>query len=197
MFKQVIGIPSTPFLANSFLYSYEAAWMENQTKTNYALARKFNHTLRYIDDLATLNNNGNMAKLATKIYPKELDLKHENKMDDHATFLDIDVSIVAGGFSTKLYDKRDAFPFQIVSFPDLSGNICSKVGYGTFTSQIIRIARACMHWQDFKERAQKLTNKLLQQHHSLTRLRTVFLKTWNRHEMQKRYKKSETYGGCQ
>ena len=43
----------------------------------------------------------------------------------------------------KTYDKRDAFKFEIINYPDLSGNIPTKPAYGVFTSQVIRYARIC------------------------------------------------------
>ena len=82
LFRQKIGIPMgtdcAPFLANLFLFSYENEWMMKMKKENPQLARKFNHSSRYIDDLLTLNNDGLMKQYMNDIYPDELDLKHEN-----------------------------------------------------------------------------------------------------------------------
>ena len=62
LFRQKIGIPMgtdcAPFLANLFLYSYEHEWMMKMKKTNPQLARQFNRSARYIDDLLTINNGG-------------------------------------------------------------------------------------------------------------------------------------------
>ena len=46
-----------PLLANLFLFYYEYKYMKNLTKNEIWVARKFNNTMRYIDDLLTLNNN--------------------------------------------------------------------------------------------------------------------------------------------
>ena len=66
LFRQKIGIPMgtdcAPFLANLFLYSYEHEWMMKMKKTNPQLARQFNRSARYIDDLLTINNDGLMKK---------------------------------------------------------------------------------------------------------------------------------------
>ena len=48
--------------------------MKNLIKNNIILAKKFNNTMRYIDDLLTLNNNQFDAAIKD-IYPKELKLK--------------------------------------------------------------------------------------------------------------------------
>ena len=48
--------------------------MKNLIKNNIILAKKFNNTMRYIDDLLTLNNNQFDAAIKD-IYPQELQLK--------------------------------------------------------------------------------------------------------------------------
>ena len=58
-----------------------------------------------------------------------------------------------------VYDKRDAFKFEIINYPDLSGNISTKPAYGVFTSQVIRYARICSKKNDLLERVKSLTKK--------------------------------------
>ena len=48
-----MGTDCAPLLANLFLFFYEN---KNQLKLSQKVAVKFKHTLRYIDDLLTLNN---------------------------------------------------------------------------------------------------------------------------------------------
>ena len=50
----------------------------------------------------------------------------------------------------KLFDKRDAFPFFIVRMPYISSNIPSFIFYGTFKSEVLRIARSTLRYEDFK-----------------------------------------------
>ena len=57
-----------------------------------------------------------------------------------------------GKLSTRLYDKRDDFDFHIVNFPFLSSNIPSGPSYGVYISQLIRYARCCSHYDDFRYR---------------------------------------------
>ena len=64
---------------------------------------------------------------------------------------------------TSIYDKRDDFPFKIVNFPDLSGNIPENGSYGVFIAQALRYARACTHYQDFIQRSNRLIHQLVQQ----------------------------------
>ena len=62
VYRQCVGIPMGIYrlctiLANLFLFYYEYKYMKNLIKNNIILAKKFNNTMRYIDDLLTLNNN--------------------------------------------------------------------------------------------------------------------------------------------
>ena len=64
---------SAPLLANLFLFYYEYKYTKNLIKDNLQVAMKFNGTMRYIDDLLTLNNSSFASKIPD-IYPPELDL---------------------------------------------------------------------------------------------------------------------------
>ena len=124
-------------------------------------AKKFNNTSRFIDDLATLNNDGILAKEKENIYPVELILNEENEDETKGTFLDIEVAVENKKFKTKTYDKRDDYNFEIINYPDLSGNIPQGAVYGVYTSQVIRYARVCSEKKDFIERVMILTGKLI------------------------------------
>ncbi len=89
----------------------------------YDIAAKFNKTGRFIDDLFTLNNDLVMQEYMSHIYPPELLLNKENENDTHTTFLDLDISLTDNKITHALYDKRDDFPFEIVNFPHLDGNV--------------------------------------------------------------------------
>ena len=54
-----------------------------------------------------------------QIYPTELLLNKANSSDTEAPFLDLNLSITNGIVSSKIYDKRDDFNFEIVNFPFL------------------------------------------------------------------------------
>ncbi|KAJ8299058.1 hypothetical protein KUTeg_023118 [Tegillarca granosa] len=67
IFQQTIGIPMgtncAPLLADLFLYSYESEFLQNLVKSGKkTVAKSFNYTYRYIDDVLSLNNHkfGNM-----------------------------------------------------------------------------------------------------------------------------------------
>ena len=52
-----------------------------------------------------------------QIYPSELQLYKANTSDTEAAFLDLHLSISNEIVSTKIYNKRDDFDFEIVDFP--------------------------------------------------------------------------------
>ena len=89
-------------------------------------------------------------------------------------YLDLDLGILDDKIHYNLFDKRDAFNFSIVNFPNLSGNIPAKQSYGVFISQLIRYARCCQHLQDFAERTKMLINKLVEQGFELHLLKKTF-----------------------
>ena len=155
-----MGIDPAPQMANLYLHSYEADFMEKLAKEDYRKAIKFNKTCRFIDDLETLNNDGILNEMKNRIYPVELTCNKENVGDKSATFLEMDISVINGRFKIKTYDKRDSYNFEIVNYPDLSGNVPIHAAYGVFTSQMIRYGRICTHFQDFLDRCKLLCDKL-------------------------------------
>ena len=61
VYRQTIGIPMgtdcAPQLANLFLFHYEYLYMINLMHDNLCTAKRFSDTVRYINDLLTLNNS--------------------------------------------------------------------------------------------------------------------------------------------
>ena len=55
--------------------------------------------------------------MVSQIYSSELQLNKANTSDTEAAFLDLQLSISYNIVSTKIYDKRDDFDFEIVTFP--------------------------------------------------------------------------------
>ena len=55
--------------------------------------------------------------MVNRIYPVELQLNKANSSVTEAPFLDLNISISNATVSTKIYDKRDNFDFDIVNFP--------------------------------------------------------------------------------
>ena len=79
VFQQTVGIPMgtncTPLLTDTFLYLYEADFIQGLLKKNgKKLARSFNFTFRYIDDVLSLNNS-RIGDFVDRSYFIELEIK--------------------------------------------------------------------------------------------------------------------------
>ena len=97
--------------------------MKSLTKEKrYDLIDAFNSTSRYLDDLLNIDNI-HFEHMVHRIYPTELQLNKANASDTEAAFLDLNLSIHNDIVSTKIYDKRDDFNFDIVNFPFLDGDV--------------------------------------------------------------------------
>ena len=145
---QTVGIPMgtncAPLLANIFLYSYEADFIQSLLSTvKKHLASRFNPTYRYIDDVLSINNP-EFENYLGQMYPAELEIKDTTESTTSASYLDL-LSIGRDGqLHTSIYEKRDDFNFHITNFPFLRSNIPSSPADGSFISQHIRYARACL-----------------------------------------------------
>ena len=135
----------------------------------------FNTTSRYLDGILNINNVY-FDNMVSQIYPSELQLNKANASDTEAAFLDLHLSISNDIVSTKIYDKRDDFDFEIVNFPFLDGDVPRSTSYGVYISQLIRFARASSYVADFNTRNKLLTQKLLKQGYRYHKLRKTFSK---------------------
>ena len=107
------------------------------------------------------------------IYPHSLKLNKENTEDSEASFFALSVKIQNQVFHTSLYDKQDAFSFDIVNFPNLSGNIPKKT-YPVVIAQVLRYANACMDYSHCVGHSKTLITKLRNQFYSGNILRRTF-----------------------
>ena len=90
--------------------------------------------------------------MVSQIYPSELQINKANTSDTEAAFLDLHLSVSNHIVSTKIYDKRDDFDFEIVNFPVLDGDVPRSTSYGVYISQPIRFTRASSYVADFNTR---------------------------------------------
>ena len=110
----------------------------------------------FLNDLLNIDNPY-FEGMVNQIYPPELQLNKANISDTEAPFLDLHLSVANGFVSSKIYDKRDDFDFDIVNFPFLDGDVPRRASYGVYISQLIRFARVCNHVTDFNARNRCLT----------------------------------------
>ena len=72
--------------------------------------------------------------MVSQIYPSELQLNKANISDTKAAFLDLNLSISNDIVSTKIYDKRYDFDFEIVNFPFRDGNVSFYILWSLYLS---------------------------------------------------------------
>ena len=93
----------------------------------------FNTISRYLDDILKINNVY-FDNMVSQIYPSELQLNKANTSDTEAAFLDLHLSISNDIVSTKIYDKRDDFDFEMFNFPFLDGDVTRFTYYVVYIS---------------------------------------------------------------
>jgi hypothetical protein len=151
VFQQTVVIPMgtncAPLLADLFLYSYEADFIQGLLKKNEKkLALSFNFTFRYIDDVLSLNNS-RFGDFIDRIYPVELEIKDTTDTRS-VSYIDLHFEIDSECWlRTKLHDKGDDFNCPIVNFPFICSNITAAPAYGVCISQFILYYRACGSYQ--------------------------------------------------
>ena len=158
-----MGTNCVPLLVDLFLYSYKAYFIQGFLKKNEKkLARSFNFTFRYIDDVLSLDNF-RFGDLVDRIYPIELRIQDTRY-------------------------QRDDFNFPILNFPFICSNVLAAPAYGVYISQLIRYSRACGSYQDFLDRGLLLTRKLLNQGIVLVKLKSSVRKLYcPHHDLVDRY----------
>ena len=176
-----MGTKCVTLVADLFLFCYERDFMISLSDDKQAdIVDAFNSTFRYLDGILNINNVY-FDTMVSQIYPSELQLNKANTSDTEAAFLDLHLSISNDIVSTKMYDKRDDFDFEIVNFPLLDGDVPRSTSYGVFISQPIRFARASSHVVDFNTRNKLLTQKLLKQGYLYHKLRKIFSKFYRQY----------------
>ena len=177
LYRQTVGIlmgtNCAPLVADLFLFCYERDFMLSLSDNNQTdIIEAFKSTSRYLDDLLNIDNSY-FEQMVGQIYPPELQLNKANSSDTEAPFLDMNLSITNGIVSSKIYDKRYDFNFEIVNFPFLDGDVPRSPSFGVYISQLIRFVRVRSNVDDFNNRNLFLTAKLLKQgyrYHKITTL---------------------------
>ena len=114
------------------------------------------------------------------IYPPSLELTQENSSNSMANVLDMEVKLVNGNITTKVYCKTDTFPFNVISLPFLETNIDTKICYKVFYGQIIRFQRLCTDISTFEERTKILIDILIKRRYRFDKLQREFCRAIER-----------------
>ena len=113
------------------------------------------------------------------------------------SYLDLLIDRSNGDLVCSIVDKRDAFDFDIVNFPDLPRNIPTAPAYGTYIPQLISYSRACHNYDNFSSRHSMLVERLFNQGFSARKLMGTFYKFMGRYsELASKFNKSPSSMIC-
>ena len=171
-----MGTYCAPLVADLFLFCCERDFIKSVSPENQAdIIEAFNSTSRYLDNLLNIDTI-HFKQMVNRIYPAEIQLNKTNSDDTDPPFLYLSLSISNGTVSTKIYNKRDDFDFDVVNFAFLDGDVPRRTPSGVYISQLIRFARASSNVNDLSCRNKALTAKLLKQDYRYHKLRKAFSK---------------------
>ena len=105
----------------------------------------------YLDDFLNIDTPY-FEKMVGQICPTELQLNKAKSSHTEAPFLDLSLSITNHIVTSKIYDNRDDFNFEVVNFPFLDGDVPRSPSHGVYISQLIRFARVFSNVEDFNNR---------------------------------------------
>ena len=141
-----MGTNCAPLVADLFLFCYEIDFMTSLSDVKQAeIIEGFKSTSRYLDDLSNIDNPY-FEGMVNRIYPPELQLKKAETSDTEAPFLDLHLSISNGFVSSKIYNKRDDFDFDIVNFPFLDGDVPRSTTYGVIFLNLFGLLECLVMW---------------------------------------------------
>ena len=112
--------------------------------------------------------------MVSQVYPSELQINNAKTSDTEASFLDLHLFISNDIVSTKNYNKRDNFDFEIVNFPFLDSEVPRSSSYGVYISQLILFARAYSNVVDLNTCNKLITLKQGYQYHKLCKTFSTF-----------------------
>ena len=178
LYRQVLRIPMgtncAPLVADLFLFCYKMDIMMSLSDEKQAdVIDAFNTTSRYLDDILNINYVY-FYNMVSQVYPPQLN--KANTSDTLAAFLDLHLSISNDIVSTKIYDKRDDFDFEIVNFLSFLWWWSSHDIPWSLYLSLYRFARASSYITEFNTGNKLLTQKLLKQGYQYHKLPKTFSK---------------------
>ena len=101
-------------------------------------------------------------------------LENTNVTGTVCDYLDLCFSLNDGNFSYKSYDKREDYAFDVIRYPNLSGNIPCGPAYGVFISQCKRYAEVNSSLENYVNDINILQSRIVKQGFSVYKLRERF-----------------------
>ena len=171
IYKQICGIPmggnSSSFIADLFLSYCEFDYCIKNLdiiQTNFS---SLSYSTRYIDDICIINYT-NFLNISSQIYPDSLTLNDESCIDSNmCNYLDVNVCLKP--FHTKVYNKTDNFPFEVIALPHPDSCLHSKVLYNVVYSQTLRYLRICSDTELFHLATKNLYIKAMNKGYKIDR----------------------------
>ena len=177
-----MGTSCAPHLANIFLFVYESEFINSLISRNMIdKAVLLSNIFRYQDDCFVFNDKGYFNEVISKIYPTELKLENTNISKHKFTFLDLKVTLHKGVLKYNKFDKRETFPFNVISYPFVSGNVPKIPCYGVYMSQLIRLCQVTNESKSFTGQLKTLNEKLCNQGFDVVSLKRKFIQFSHRY----------------
>ena len=152
LYRHVVEIPTScaSLVADLFLFCNDKDFMMSLSGCKQAdIINAFNTTSRYLDDILNIYNVY-FDNMVSQIYPSELQLNQSNTFLYRNRIFRLAIINFNDIVTTKIYDKRKIFDFEIVDFLFLDSDVSHSTSYGVYISQLIRFARASSNVADLK-----------------------------------------------
>ena len=137
--------------------------------------------------MIALNDGHSFEIFHEDIYPEELQLNKENDDSNSTNFLDLHINIENGIFTTRLFDKRDHFGFNIARLPYRDSNIPNKMFYSSIAAESLRIFRASSTSNHAISSIQTLVKRMIDQGANIPAIKNNIFKMINRHQINLNY----------
>ena len=192
-----MGTNCALLLANLFLNSSKNEFLDKLIKKGKRkLARKFNLSYHYTDDLISFNNK-RFNEFISDIYSKKLTISETTESTSLASYLHLLFTRdESNNITTKLYDKRDAFGFHIeLSLYVKQYSISTSLQCLWISAHLL----CCSIYSDFLSLRRALVTRLLSQGYKINCLSNTFKKFYGRHtDLIGQYKKNvcEMFADC-
>ena len=143
-FQQTLGVPmggnASPQLADLTLSCYEFQFLTD--KNNFGIAKKLKYTCRYVDDNLSVNFP-EFLNICEKIYPSALPISDTSLTPTYCEYLDLAITANGGVLKLDLYNKTNAFSFDVLRYVHSTSNVSNNLALNVFFSQLYRVATIC------------------------------------------------------